>query len=152
MMLVLVCEWILVIYLLQLFDWKNVIFGVLLGVKLFMFDFVVFVVVQVVVGKCCLLMVFIFGWLFVLFVVDVMLVDLFDFFKDLVKGFFWVLDYMLFWDVDIVEDLILVQVDVLVEWMVGEWMLCDMFCGLYFDDVVYFEWCCGMLLFGCFGV
>lgn len=53
-------------------------------------------------------MVFIFGWLFVLFVVDVMLVDLFDFFKDLVKGFFWVLDYMLFWDVDIVEDLILV--------------------------------------------
>jgi exodeoxyribonuclease V gamma subunit len=76
---------------------------------------------------------------------DVSLLDLVNFFRDPVKGFFRALDYTLPWDVDGVEDAIPVQINALQEWTVGERMLNDMLRGMDPEEARHAEWRRGTL-------
>lgn len=71
---------------------------------------------------------------------DIAIVDLLNFFKDPVKGFFTALNFTLPWDVDEVQDTMPVEIDPLVEWAVGDRMLVAMLSGVDPDTAIGAEW------------
>ena len=78
-------------------------------------------------------------------VTDVELVDLLDYFKNPVRGFFRSLNYTLPWDVDEPSDEMPVEVDPLTRWTVGDRMLADLMVGRDPEYVIGAEWRRGAL-------
>lgn len=137
---------------LQPFDRKNVTPGALLPGKPFTFDPSALAAAQSAAGTRCTPEAFITSPLPALHTTDVTLVDLLDFFKDPVKGFFRAIDYTLPWDVDTVEDAMPVEIDPLQAWTVGDRMLRDMLRGMHPDTAANAEWRRGTLPPGRLGV
>ena len=138
-------ERILIQHPLQPFDRKNVTPGALVPGKSFTFDPTALAAAEAASGKRCAPGAFITNPLPVLSATDVTLVDLLDFFKDPVKGFFRALDYTLPWDVDGISDAMPVEIDPLEAWIVGDRMLHDMLRGMDLKTVAEVEWRRGTL-------
>jgi exodeoxyribonuclease V gamma subunit len=130
---------------LQPFDRKNVTPGALVPGKSFTFDPTVLAAAQATTGKRCAPTDFLTEPLPPPPAADVALVDLLDFFKDPVKGFFRALDCTLPWDVDEISDAMPVEIDPLEAWTVGDRMLRDMLRGMDLKTVAEVEWRRGTL-------
>lgn len=130
---------------LQPFDRKNVIPGALVPAKPFTFDPTALAAARAASGKRSAPVPFITDRLPAPPAADVPLVDLLDFFKDPVKGFFRALDCTLPWDVEEISDAMPVEIGALQAWTVGDRMLHDMLRGLGLDVAMNTEWRRGTL-------
>ncbi len=130
---------------LQPFDRKNVTPGALVPGKPFTFDPTALAAAQAAIGKRCGSKAFITDPLPMPPPDDVTLIDLLDFFKDPVKGFFRALDCTLPWDVDEISDAMPVEIQPLEAWTVGDRMLHDMLRGMELKVARNTEWRRGTL-------
>jgi exodeoxyribonuclease V gamma subunit len=130
---------------LQRFDPKNVTPGALVPGTAFTFDPTTLAAAVSVFGKRRSPKAFIEKPLPPAPKADVALVELLDFFKDPVKGFFRALDCTLPWDVNGVGDAMPVQIEPLGEWTVGDRMLRDLLRGMDLEVAMNAEWRRGTL-------
>jgi exodeoxyribonuclease V gamma subunit len=130
---------------LQPFDRNNVTPGALVPNQPFTFDPTALAAAEAAVGKRCEPARFFINPLPAQPNTDVALVDLLDFFKDPVKGFFRQLDYTLPWDVDGIDNAMPVDIDPLEVWTVGDRMLRDMLRGMDRKVAMNAEWRRGTL-------